>query len=112
MNTFLFGNKYTVRKPPPRRSKILSQHADIYNKYLNSETLPENDFKIKLGNKEFMLSNHKWKINNLENNKEEDENVEAMNLKIKNEILLNMLTQLSAEFQFIEQEIKKNSKNI
>ncbi|XP_066248858.1 protein chibby homolog 1 [Euwallacea similis] len=114
----LFGNKFSPRKTPLRKSK-----TNVNSDKLLDDLVGENrSVKICLGEQELLFENGEWmpcsskngsahKMNQKFKKRNHELQEENNLLKIKYELVLNMLSEVTAEKEQLERELGKARKS-
>ncbi|CAG9765227.1 unnamed protein product [Ceutorhynchus assimilis] len=114
----LFGNKFSPKKTPLRKSNV-NINSD---KLLDDLVGEQRSIKIHLGGQELVFQEGQWvpsagkrsslhKSNQILKRKNQELQEENNLLRIKCELVMDMLTQTTAEYQLMEKEMEKLRKN-
>ncbi|XP_029041801.1 beta catenin antagonist chibby [Osmia lignaria lignaria] len=119
----LFSNKFSPKKTPTRKAGIFLANKDFSPKRIEKELGPNiGPIRLKLGEQETVFESGVWipesgKIGGTykenEKLKKEMKRLEEENnlLKLKFEVLLDMLTQSTAEFNSQKEELDRLKRN-
>ncbi|XP_035721143.1 protein chibby homolog 1-like [Vespa mandarinia] len=115
----LFSNKFSPKKTPTRKAPTFLMNKDLSPKRIEKELGPDiGSIRIRLGDQETVFENGSWipesgKVSGTfkenERLKKEIKRLEEENnlLKLKFEVMLDMLTQTTTEAQFQKEELEK-----
>ncbi|XP_076756635.1 beta catenin antagonist chibby [Xylocopa sonorina] len=118
----LFSNKFSPKKTPTRKAGVFLANKDLSPKRIEKELgLNVGPIRLKLGDQETVFESGSWipesgKIGGTykenERLKKEVKRLEDENnlLKLKFEVLLDMLTQTTAEFHLQKEELDRLKK--
>ncbi|XP_076233671.1 beta catenin antagonist chibby [Calliopsis andreniformis] len=119
----LFSNKFSPKKTPTRKAGVFLANKDLSPKRIEKELGPNiGPIRLKLGDQETVFESGTWipesgKLGGTykenEKLKKEVRRLEEENnlLKLKFEVLLDMLTQTTAEFHSQKEELHKLRRN-
>ncbi|XP_030764443.1 protein chibby homolog 1-like [Sitophilus oryzae] len=108
----LFGNKFSPKKTPLRKSSV-----SLKSNHLDELVDDEKRIKLNLSDQKLIFVNGEWRPSSGKNSsiyklneklKKRNEELEEENnlLKLKFEVLLNMMTQITAEHQLQDEVIQ------
>ncbi|KZC11860.1 Protein chibby like protein 1 [Dufourea novaeangliae] len=114
----LFSNKFSPKKTPTRKAGVFLVNKDLSPQRIEKELGPNvGPIRLKLGDQEAIFESESGKVGGTykenEKLKKEVKRLEEENnlLKLKFDILLDMLTQTTAEFNSQREELDRLQRN-